>query len=322
MQMRVPPPNDGPSPRVVGLGILAIVVLLFVILIGRRLFVSVPAGHVAVATLFGAVQKEPYTEGLHFPVNPLLSFTLFDVRQDSIMENAVGIPTQDQLTTQVDVSVQFRLNGAMAPAILKETGDREQTINVHLVPKLRSVLREQGKTVKRAEDFFLDQTQQQLQTRIETELRAYLADKGIDVDAVLLRDIKLPASILQNVERKKQAEQEVERQRAELQRQEIEAQKGVVQAKAEREAAEEEAARRKVLADAQAYEIEKINNAIASNPAYIQLEALKALQAIAKDPAAKLYFLNGDSPMPLPLMHMGDPNQLTGSAAAPTPARR
>ena len=46
--------------------------------------------------------------------------------------------------------------------------------------------------------------------------------------------------------------------------------------------------------------------AIASNPAYIQLEALKALQHISKEPAAKIYFLNGDSPMPLPLMHMGE----------------
>ena len=51
----------------------------------------------------------------------------------------------------------------------------------------------------------------------------------------------------------------------------------------------------------------ELNEAIASNPAYIQLEALKALQSISKDPAAKMYFLNGDSPMPLPLMNMGEP---------------
>lgn len=287
--------------------IIGIVVLIIILLnVGGCFFKSVPAGFVSVATLFGKVQEKPYTAGLHFPVNPLLQFTDYDIRERTIKEEGVGIPTQDQLTTAVDVSVQYRIDGTMAPKILMETGTDEQAINVHLLPKLRSVLREQGKSIRRAEDFFLDQTQQQLQSRIFTELREYLQPKGIIVEAVLLRDIRLPQSILTNVERKKQAEQEVERQKAELARQEIEAQKQVVQAKAEREAAQQEAEKKKVLADAQAYEIQKINEAVASNPAYIQLEALKTLQAISKDPASKLYFLDGKSPMPLPLMHLGE----------------
>ena len=62
-----------------------------------------------------------------------------------------------------------------------------------------------------------------------------------------------------------------------------------------------------MLADAQAYEIERINQAIGDNPSYVRLQALKSLESIAKDPAAKLYFLDGSSPMPLPLMHMGEP---------------
>jgi len=61
----------------------------------------------------------------------------------------------------------------------------------------------------------------------------------------------------------------------------------------------------KVLADAQAYEIEKINRAIGSNPNYVKLMALEALKAISKDPASKIYFMNGDSPSPLPLMNIG-----------------
>jgi len=75
------------------------------------------------------------------------------------------------------------------------------------------------------------------------------------------------------------------------------------------EAAEQEAARVRVLADAQAYEITQINNAVKNNPAYIQLQALEALKAISKDPASKVYFLDGSSPSPLPLMHLGDPQR-------------
>ncbi len=43
-----------------------------------------------------------------------------------------------------------------------------------------------------------------------------------------------------------------------------------------------------VIADAQAYEIEKINTAIGNNPNYVKLQALEALKAISKDPASKM----------------------------------
>jgi len=62
----------------------------------------------------------------------------------------------------------------------------------------------------------------------------------------------------------------------------------------------------KALADAQAYEIKAINSAIGDNPTYVQLQALKALEKMAKDPATKIYFLDGSSPSPLPLMHIGE----------------
>ncbi len=56
----------------------------------------------------------------------------------------------------------------------------------------------------------------------------------------------------------------------------------------------EEAERQRTLADAHAYEIIKINDAIAKNPAYIQLQSLEALKAISKDPASKIYFIDED----------------------------
>jgi hypothetical protein len=84
-----------------------------------------------------------------------------------------------------------------------------------------------------------------------------------------------------------------------------EQQQKVALAKAENEAATEQANKKRVLADAQAYEIEKINKAIGSNPNYVKLMALEALKAISKDPASKIYFMNGDSPSPLPLMNIG-----------------
>ena len=283
------------------LGLFGLVLVWF----ASSLYQKVPAGYVGVATLFGEVQEDPYEEGLHIPVNPFYEWYFYDVRQKSHLEEA-NVPSQDQLQTKIQVSVQFQLSSQNAPKILQETGQAADVLRVHIVPKLRSLLREQGKTIKRAEDFFLEETQQNMQTSLLEGLKDYLIPKGVNVGAVLIRDISLPPFIIKAIESKKEREQEVEKQKAELERFKTEQQQKVALAKAESEAAEEQALKQRVLADAQAYEIEKINSAIGSNPNYVKLQALEALKAISKDPASKIYFMDGDSPSPLPLMNFGN----------------
>ena len=289
-----------PKPVLVTIGV---VVVLF--LFGRNFYQSVPAGHVAVATLFGEVIPKHFPEGMNIPVNPLYQWTLYDVRQKTHSETS-NVPSQDQLQTKIDVSVQYRLVGNQTPSILKETGTTAQVLSVQIVPKLRSLIREQGKSIKRAEDFFLEETQSNLQTALLEGLKDYLVPKGVLVSAVLIRDISLPPFITKAIEAKKEREQEVEKQKAELERYNTEQQQKIALAIAEKDAAEAEAEKRRLLADAQAYEITKINESIGKNPNYVKLQALKALEAISKDPAAKIYFIDGDSPAPLPLMHLGD----------------
>ncbi|MCB1605110.1 MAG: prohibitin family protein [Gammaproteobacteria bacterium] len=282
-----------------------VVIVLLLLMFGTKLYKTVPVGHVAVATLFGKIVDESYPEGLHFPVNPLFEWHEFDVREKTHLEKA-QVPSQDQLQTNIDVSIQYRLNGAEAAHMLQSTGGMQQLLDVQLIPKLRSLLREQGKTIKRAEDFFLEETQDKLQTTILSGLQEYLEPKGVKVSAVLIRDITLPAFISKAIEAKKEREQAVEKQKAELERFKTEQQQVVAQAEAQRRAAEELAQQKRVLADAQAYEIEKINQAIGSNPSYIKLQSLEALKSISKDPASKVYFIDSNSSQPLPLMHLSD----------------
>jgi regulator of protease activity HflC (stomatin/prohibitin superfamily) len=285
--------------------VFVVVIAMVVIAVGGRFFKVVPTGHVGVAALFGKVVDKPYAQGLHLPVNPLYHWTLFDTRQKTHKEVA-GVPSQDQLTTRLEVSVQFRIEGDQAAEILKNTGSADTVIRVHLEPKLRSLLREQGKSIKRAEDFFLEETQQILQESLKLGLSEFMAQRGVEVQDVLIRDIELPGFIIKAIEEKKVREQEAQKQIAELGRYRTEQAQKVALAEAERDAAAAEAEKVKVLADAQAYKIEKINTAIGNNPTYIKLMALETLTHMSKDPAAKIYFLNGDSPQPLPLMHVGE----------------
>jgi regulator of protease activity HflC (stomatin/prohibitin superfamily) len=290
------------NPKLASVAIVALLVLMF----GQRFFHSVPAGHVGVAVLFGEVQPDPYPEGLNI-VNPFLTWIDMDVRQDSFQIKQLEMPTRDQLLSKVDLNIQWRLDGSQAPFIYRDTGDKERIVQVHLHPQARSLIRELGTKIERAEDLFKDEVRDQLANALSEGLREYVADKGIVIESVLLRNINLPPVLAEAIGRKKEREQEVERQRAELERVKLEQEQGVAQAMASRRAAEEDAKRLRILADAKAYEISTINLAASGNPAYIQLQSLEALKKMSEDPAAKLYFMDSNSPQPLPLMNIGDP---------------
>ncbi len=234
---------------------------------------TVPAGHVKVATFFGKVQDQTYSEGLHF-VNPLLDFTTFDLRQKTHKE-AAGIPAEDKLITQMDVSVQYRTVGSMTPDILRNTGSTDALIQVHLVPKLRSILREQGKGVAISQDFFREDVQRQLQQTLQQGLVDYLTPKGIEVEAVLIRDVILPKVIRDSITETKRREQEVLKQQAELERFATEQDQKVKQAESELRAAKLEAQKIRELADAEAYKIEAINKTLAKSPNYIELKKVE-----------------------------------------------
>jgi len=250
-----------------------ICVVIFVFCFIAPFITTVPVGHVKVATLFGKPSGEPYAEGLHI-VNPLYDFTSFDVRQKTHKETA-GVPAEDKLITTMDVSVQYRIIATMATDILKNTGKEEDVISVHLVPKLRSILREQGKGVKISQDFFLESVQTGLQTSLTNGLSEYLQPKGILVDSVLIRKVTLPQVIRASIEETKKREQEVLKQEAELQRFATEQNQKIKQAESEKEAAKLQADKIRELADAEAYKISVINKMLAKSPNYIELKRVE-----------------------------------------------
>lgn len=266
--------NHKPSSTSKAARPIAIVMLLAsVALLLMSIIITVPAGHVKVATLFGKVQDDTYNEGLHI-VNPLLNFTTFDTRQKTHKETA-GIPAEDKLITQMDVSVQYRTIGSMTPEILRNTGTTQALIQVHLIPKLRSILREQGKGVAISQDFFKESVQRQLQDTLQSGLAGFLAPKGIQVETVLIREVQLPAVIRTAITETKRREQEVLKQQAELQRFATEQDQKVKQAESELKAAKLEAEKIRALADAEAYKISVINKTLARSPNYIELKKVE-----------------------------------------------
>ena len=89
-------------------GVSGIIILVVLIMVAMNFFKTIPPGHVGVATLFGNVQAQGYGQGLHIPVNPLYRWPVFDAREQTHPESA-HVPSQDQLQTKLDGSVQYRI---------------------------------------------------------------------------------------------------------------------------------------------------------------------------------------------------------------------
>ena len=232
---------------------LAIFIIVLVIIFASKSIAIVKAGHVGVVSLFGKVTDLELSEGFHI-INPLSKVKLYNCQNREFSLTNVGVPSQDQLTTTVDLTVQWRVDSTQAAEASRHTGPIEKLESVYLIPTLRSLLREAGKSVKTAEEFYNDETQQNMQHSILAGL-ASLSDKGIIIEKVLIRKVELPKTIRDGVENKKRQEQLAEQEVAELKRIETKEKQKIARAQAENLAAVEEAQKRKALADALAYEI-------------------------------------------------------------------
>jgi len=286
------------------LGVFSVVALVAALIITPMTFETVSPGTVKVGYRFGQY-TETIAQGMHFPVNPLVSWRTVDTKQKTVQLENVSLPSQDQLTSSVDVSVQYRAMASAGDTIISGTGDVETVINVHLFPKAAELVRDAGRHVARAEELFLESTVNELAASMTTELRNFMEPKGILVETVLWRHIDLPAFIVTGIQQKKLREQKAQEQIAELERFETEAQQTIKTAMANKNAAVLEAEQVKILAEAEAFRIKIVNEAVANNPAYIQLQSLEALKAMAKDPAAKLIIMDGSSMSLIPFLNLG-----------------
>ena len=240
--------------------IVAVVVLFLLAWLGMNSYTTVAPGHNKVGTLFGEVSGQPLAEGFHI-VNPILKFYTYDLRVHTQTWEQVQVPSQDKLKTSMDISVTFRINPSHTPRMLQETGNLNDVIVKLLTPKVRSLLREAGKSVAKSQDFYLDTTQRDMQLFMEDGLTDYMFKKGITVEAVLFRDITLPQVVTSAVIQTKERQEQLEREKAQLRIVEQQAQQQVKQAEAREQAAKSDANAKRTLADAEAYEIEKLADA-------------------------------------------------------------
>ncbi|MEZ5293681.1 MAG: prohibitin family protein [Vicinamibacterales bacterium] len=203
------------------------VVLVFVLLAlsASCAFRTIDTGYVGVTTLFGKLTGEQLPEGLHL-VNPLKRVAKMSVRTQEIKEHA-DVPSSEGLIIGLETSLLYRLDPARAGEVYQRIGPGY--VEVVVVPNLRSVMR--AVTAAHTANALYSEGRDQVAQQMLDQLKRILDPRGVLVETVLLRDIRLPDTLRAAIEAKQQAEQQAQqmqfvlaRERQEAERKRIEAQ--------------------------------------------------------------------------------------------------
>lgn len=219
-----------PIGRLVGI----IFILLGIILSSVK---QVEPGEVGVKILFGSIQKDVMASGLHF-INPLLDVKMIDVKTQNytmsgindegnkVGDDAIKVLTSDGLEVTIDLTVLYRVIGADAPKLLRETGNdyRDKIVR----PITRTMIRDNA-VYYQAVDLFGNK-RDEFQQRIYKSLEDNFKTRGLMLEQLLVRNITLPNSVKSAIESKINAEQDAKKMEFVLQKEKQEAERKRVEA--------------------------------------------------------------------------------------------
>lgn len=215
---------DGDSVRVASRFGLSLVIAIVVLILLWASVARVPTGHVGVLTFFGRVTGDVLPEGMHL-VNPFKVNNTLSVRTQEIKETA-SVPSNEGLIMTMDTSLLFHLDPAKAADVFQRLGPRYAGVVVE--PNLRSAIREA--TASHSANALYSSEREKVAQQITSQLKRELEPRGMVVEAVLLREIALPASLKASIELKQTAEQEslamsfrLQKEKQEAERKRIEA---------------------------------------------------------------------------------------------------
>jgi len=213
-------PNFG-NLRNRSLRILGAILVLILLLASTT---SIPTGNVGVLTLFGRVTGDVLGEGIHL-INPLKAFKKLSVQTQSVKESA-NVPSNEGLILALDTSLLFRLDRSKAAQVFQTVGENYAEKIVE--PTLRAAIR--ASTSSHTANALYTNARELVQQQIQDELTTQLAARGVIVEAVLLRDVQLPAMLKGSIEAKQQAEQDALRMSFILQKEKQEAERKRIEA--------------------------------------------------------------------------------------------
>ena len=214
--------------KLISFAIMAFIAFILIVSLSNSLFLTIDAGEKGV--LFkrfggGLEMDDIYSQGFHV-IAPWNKMFLYDVRIQEDFET-MEVLSKNGLNIKVELSYRFNPISEKIGYLHDEIGIN--FVNSILKPEIRSATREViGKYLP--EELYSTK-REAIQDEIFTRTSESIQPKHIYLDAVLIRQVELPATLQQAIERKLEEEQlsfqmefRLERERKEAERKIIEAQ--------------------------------------------------------------------------------------------------
>jgi regulator of protease activity HflC (stomatin/prohibitin superfamily) len=253
--------------------------------VGTSCFKQINPGQVGVKVLFGKVDDDVLSSGLHF-INPVVDVKELDIKTQNYTmsgvhdegnqsgDDAIRVLTADGLEVTIDLTVLYRLIPTEAPRLLRETGiDYKDKI---VRPLTRTKIRDNS--VYYDAVALYSSKRDEFQTRIFESIEKDFKGRGLILEQLLVRNITLPQSVKTTIESKINAEQDAQKMQFVLQKEKQEAERKRVEAQG--------------IADYQRI----ISTGLSDKQ--LQYETIKANLELAKSPNAKVIIMGkGNTPI-------------------------
>ncbi len=185
--------------------VIGVVALFILLTLSNSIFLTIQSGHKGV--LFerfgGGLDKETiYGQGFHV-IAPWNTMHVYDVRIHEALES-MEVLSKNGLTIKCELSFRFQPIDAQIGLLHDNIGvDYKSRI---IIPEIRSATREViGKYLP--EELYSSK-REAIQDEIETRTREAIYEKHLTMDAILIREVTLPTSLQDAIEKKLKQEQE------------------------------------------------------------------------------------------------------------------
>ena len=229
-------------------------------------------GEVGVKQKLGKYEDDIYTSGLRGYFPAVTRIEKVSTQTNNIEVNII-IPSKEGLSIRSEISILYRILPKKAPDILRSIGqDFEANI---ILPVFRSAIADVTSRFL-AKDMHSGE-RGTIEKEIKEQMMINLKERGIEIEAVLMKSIKLPASLATAIEAKLAAEQQAQRMEFVLLEEKQEAERKKIEAEGVRDA-------QKIIAEG-------------LSPMILNFKSIEAFMELAKSSNAKVIITNGETPM-------------------------
>lgn len=232
--------------------------------------VIVKPGEVGVKQKLGRLSSKVNTSGPVF-FNPITTKVVKASIQTCNLELSLSLPSKEGLSITSTISILYRLDKSKVVEVIKNIGLDYESI-------IANIFRSASADV--CAQYFAKDMHSGMRANIEKNIKEKmdetLAEKGIIIEAVLMKSIQLPAGLASSIEQKLQAEQDAMRMEFTLQQEKLEAQQRIIEAEGIRDA-------QKILAEGLTDQI-------------IKIKSIEAFLELSKSPNSKIILTDGQTP--------------------------